>query len=139
MGNANPPRLFLIGPLALPLANQIAQGVHAGSGADGVQDRNPLPCQRPSMGPLRLPAPRPIGVRDLSPAASDVANEDVELGLTDPAASQQEACAAGPAPLSNAEVECTAGPMRRRGPGLISFRMGWLDLLAVHGTLKSLL
>ena len=24
-------------------------------------------------------------------------------------------------------------------PGLISFRMGWLDLLAVHGTLKSLL
>ena len=24
-------------------------------------------------------------------------------------------------------------------PGLISFRMDWLDLLAVHGTLKSLL
>ena len=24
-------------------------------------------------------------------------------------------------------------------PGLISFRMGWLDLLAIHGTLKSLL
>ena len=24
-------------------------------------------------------------------------------------------------------------------PGLISFRMGWLDFLAVHGTLKSLL
>ena len=24
-------------------------------------------------------------------------------------------------------------------PGLISFRIGWLDLLAVHGTLKSLL
>ena len=27
----------------------------------------------------------------------------------------------------------------REHPGLISFRMDWLDLLAVHGTLKSLL
>lgn len=115
MGNANPPRLPLIGPLALPLANQIAQGVHAGSGADGVQDGDPLPCQRPNTGPLHLPASRPIGVRDLSPTASDMANEDVEVGLIGPEASQKEACAAGPAPLSNAEVECSAGPMRRGG------------------------
>ena len=28
---------------------------------------------------------------------------------------------------------------KKENPGLISFRMGWLDLLAVQGTLKSLL
>ena len=29
--------------------------------------------------------------------------------------------------------------MKKKHPGLISFRMDWLDLLAVQGTLKSLL
>ena len=35
-------------------------------------------------------------------------------------------------------IQCTTSPSNEH-PGLISFRMDWLDLLAVQGTLKSLL
>ena len=36
-------------------------------------------------------------------------------------------------------VSALASFLPKNTPGLISFRMGWLDLLAAHGTLKSLL
>ena len=36
-------------------------------------------------------------------------------------------------------VSASASVRQMNTPGLISFRMDWLDLLAVHGTLKSLL
>ena len=36
-------------------------------------------------------------------------------------------------------VSALASVLPKKHPGLISFRMHWLDLLAVHGTLKSLL
>ena len=51
--------------------------------------------------------------------------------------------------FSNESVFCIRGPKywsfsfsiipSKEHPGLISFRMDWLDLLAVHGTLKNLL
>lgn len=67
-------------------------------------------------------------VRDLSPTASDMANEDVEVGLIGPAASQKEACAAGPAlfrtPKSSAlRDQCGAGGADR-GAGIVYVLLG---------------
>ena len=39
----------------------------------------------------------------------------------------------------NIGVSASTSVLPMNTPGLISFRMDWLDLLAVHGTLKSLL
>ena len=56
MGNANPARLPLIGPLALSLANQIAQMVHAGSGADGTE-QGPTSVSTPQLGTASFARP----------------------------------------------------------------------------------
>ena len=77
----------------------------------------------------------PLDCKEIQPAHSKGDQSWVFFGKND---AKAETLVLGPLHAKYWSFSFSVVPSKEI-PGLISFRMGWLDLLAVQGTLKSLL
>ena len=114
--------------------------------SDSLQPHEPqhtrLPCPSPTTGvhPNPCPSPKPMSIESMMPSNHLILCRPLLL-LPSIFPSIRV--------LSNESALCIRWPkywsfsfnisLSNEHPGLISFRMDWLDLLAVQGTLKSLL